>query len=153
MSVCCKILPYFRLSAHDQISAQDLYFTVRGGMVKLPPRRRKKSVITYLSSCRVCKPALNSAILAVPSCSHCSYSLHDRTIDQLTIFSHTALYRQTSKQTEQQDRKGAIMANTLRSAIIEVCGKTEDCQHPFYRKNFPTSTRTVRLIGRMRYIY
>ena len=53
-----------------------------------PPIRSKKSKITYLSSCRVCKPALNSTISAVPSRSHCSYSPHDRTFDQLTIFSH-----------------------------------------------------------------
>ena len=42
--------------------------------------------------------------------------------------------RQTSKQTERRERKGAMTANTLRLAIIEVCGKTEDCQHPFHRK-------------------
>ena len=41
--------------------------------------------ITYLSSCRRCKPVLNSAISAVPSRSHCSYSPHKRNIDQLTI--------------------------------------------------------------------
>ena len=87
---------FFRLSAQAQISAQGLFFTVRGGMtsanvteklVKLPPRRSKKSEITYLSSCRVCKPALNSAISAVPLRSYCSYSPHDRTFDQLVIFS------------------------------------------------------------------
>ena len=46
---------------------------------------------TYLSSCHVCKPALNSVISAVPSRSHCSYSPHDCTIDQLTIFSRAAI--------------------------------------------------------------
>ena len=60
-------------------------------LVKLPPRRSKKSETTYLSSCRVCKPALNSAILAVPLCSRGSYLPHDRTIDQLTIFPHAGL--------------------------------------------------------------
>ena len=55
-------------------------------MLNLPPRSNQNQ-ITYLSSCLFCKPALNSAISAVPSCSHCSYSPHDRTIDQLTIFS------------------------------------------------------------------
>ena len=88
---------FFGSRAHARISAQDLFFMVRGGMasatvikqlVKLSPRRSKKSEITYLSSCRVCKPALNSAISAVPSLSHYSYSPHDRSIDQLTIFSH-----------------------------------------------------------------
>ena len=34
--------------------------------------RSKKSKITHLFSCRVCKPALNSVISAVPSGSHCS---------------------------------------------------------------------------------
>ena len=44
------------------------------------------------------------------------------------------------------------MANTLRSAIIGVCGKTEDCQHvPLLQKIFLTSTRTVGLIRRIRY--
>ena len=37
---------------------------------------------------------------------------------------------------EQQEREGEKMANTLRSALIGVCGKTADCRHPFYRK-FP----------------
>ena len=55
--------------------------------------------------------------------------------------------RQTSdsKQTEQRERKDAITANTLRLAIIEVCGKPEDCQHH-------TAASTVRLIGRIRYM-
>ena len=35
-------------------------------LVKLPPRKSKKSKITYLSTCCVCKPAMNSAISAVP---------------------------------------------------------------------------------------
>ena len=42
--------------------------------------------------------------------------------------------RLTSKQTEQRERKGAITAITLRPAITEECGKTDDCKHPFYRK-------------------
>ena len=53
---------FFRLSLNDRLSTQPLFFTVRGGtasktvlknLVKLPPRRSKKSEITYLSSCRV----------------------------------------------------------------------------------------------------
>ena len=69
-----------------------LFFTVKGGMasaivikklVKLPPRRSKKCKVTYLSSCRVCKSALNYAISAVPSRSH---SPHYRTFDQSMIF-------------------------------------------------------------------
>ena len=117
---------FFRLGTHAQISAQGLFFTVRGWMtstnvtkklVKLPPRRSKKSKITYLSSCCVCKPALNSAISAVSSCSRCSYSPHGRTIDQLRDCSCKRL-----KLTEQRERKGAITTNALRSAIIEVCG-------------------------------
>ena len=99
-------------------------------LLKLPPRRSKKSEITYLSSCRVCKPALNSTISAVPLCSHCSYSPHDRTIDQLTIFSHAELLRQMSKQAEQREREGAIMVIT-----------------PLLQKIFTTSTHTVCLIG------
>ena len=55
--------------------------------VKSPPRSNQN---TYISSCRVCKPALNFAISAVPSRSHCSYSPHDYTLDQLTIYSHAA---------------------------------------------------------------
>ena len=39
-----------------------------------------------------------------------------------------------SKQTEQGERKGAITANTLRPAIIEGYGKTEDRQHPYFKK-------------------
>ena len=35
---------------------------------------------------------------------------------------------QTSKLTEQRERKGAITATALRSAIIELCGYTEDRQ-------------------------
>ena len=58
--------------------------------VKLPPGRSKKSKLTYLSSCCVCKPVLNSAISAVPARSRCSYSPHGRTIDQLAI-SHVPL--------------------------------------------------------------
>ena len=70
----CIDTVFFRLSAHDELSAQRLFYTVRRGMasatvaknlVKLPPRRIKKSEITDLSSCRVCKPALNSAISAL----------------------------------------------------------------------------------------
>ena len=64
-----KYTVFFRLSAHDQLSAHPSFFTVRGGtasatvrknLAKPSPRRSKKSEITYLSSCRVCKPALNS---------------------------------------------------------------------------------------------
>ena len=54
---------------------------------------------------------------------------------------------------EQQERKGAIKANTVRSAIIDVCSKTADCQHPFLQKIFPTSARTMRLIARIRYMF
>ena len=76
----CTPLPIFRgnwgTSKHQRLSPY----------VKPPPRSNQNQ-ITYLSSCCVCKPALNSAISAVPSRSHCSYSLHDRTIDQITIFS------------------------------------------------------------------
>ena len=95
-------------------------------LVKLPPRRCKKSKIIYLSSCWVCKPTLNSAISAVPSCSHCPYSPHDRTIEQLTIFPHAGLQLQTSKLTEQRERKGAITV-----CNIEVCFQC--CE----RKNLP----------------
>ena len=42
--------------------------------------------------------------------------------------------RRTSKQTEQRERIGAITAITLRPAIIQGCGKTEDRQHPYFRK-------------------
>ena len=39
-----------------------------------------------------------------------------------------------SKQTEKRERQGAITANTLRLAIIDVYGKTEDRQHPYFKK-------------------
>ena len=116
-----------------------LFFTVRGGMasaivikklVKLPPRRSKKHKVTYLSSCQACKPALNSAISAVPSRAHCSYSRHDHILTNKRSFDKL----RTSKQIGQRERKGAITAITLRPAIIEGCGKTEDRQHPYFRK-------------------
>ena len=98
--------------------------------VKLPPRRSKKRKVTYLSSCQVCKSALNSAISAVSSCSHCSYSPHYRIFSQSITFDKL----RTSKQIEQWGCKRAITAITLRPAIIEGCGKTDDRQHPYFRK-------------------
>ena len=44
------------------------------------------------------------------------------------------MLQMSKKKTEQRERKSAITANTLQSAIIEVCGKTEDRQHPYFRK-------------------
>ena len=99
--------------------------------VKSPPRSNK---IKYLSSCHVCKPVLNSAISAVLSHSHCSYSPLDRTIDQLTIFSRAGCCGKRLKHAEQRECEGAIMVITLWSAIIEGCGYTDVWQHPFYRK-------------------
>ena len=99
--------------------------------VKSPPRSNQN---TYISSCRVCKPALNSAISAVPSRSHCSYSPHDRTIDQLTIFSCVDCCCKRLKHSEQWECEGAITVITLQSAIIEGCGYADVWQHPFYRK-------------------
>ena len=96
---------FARLSAQSRTPPPPpppLFFMVRGGMASaivmknFPPIRSKKSKITYLSSCRVCKPALNSTISAVHSRSHCSYSLHDCTIYQLTTLSHLSKLNSTS---------------------------------------------------------
>ena len=120
---------FARLCAHTQISAQPLFFTVRVGtasanvmknLVKLPPRRSMRSEITYLSSCRVCKPALNSTISAVTSRSHCSYSLHDRTIDQIKILVHAFC---CGKHVEQRERISAIMARHCDLQLIECAVK------------------------------
>ena len=99
--------------------------------VKSPPRSNQH---TYLSSCRVCKPALNSAISAVPSRSHCPYLPHDCIIDQLTIFSCADCCSKRLKHAEQQECEGTITVITLWSSIIEGCGYADVWQHPFYRK-------------------
>ena len=101
-----------RISARSRISAPPIF---RGNWgtskrqrsspyVKSPPRSNQN---TYLSSCRVCKPALNPAISAVPSRSHCSYS------------------SKHLKHAEQRECEGAITVITSRSAIIEGCGYTD----------------------------
>ena len=132
-----KYTVFFQLSAHDRLSAHPLFFTVRGGtasatlmknLTKPSPRRSKKSEITYLSSCRVCKPALKSAVCAVPSGFRCSYSSQDCNIDQSTILLHVGLLRQASERAEQWERESTIMADTLRSAIMKLCSFTEISQ-------------------------
>ena len=143
MSHCTIMITVFaRLRTRSRISASPPIFCRNWGTskcqrpspyVKSPPKSNQDQ-ITYLSSCRVCKPALNSAISAVPSRSHCSYSPHDRTIDQLTIFSHADCVGKTSKHAEQWECKGAITVIALRSAIIEGCSFTDVWHHPFYRK-------------------
>ena len=128
---------FVRLSAHDRIGERAYFSRLEGNGQPIchekrvkPPPRSKKSEITYLSSCYACKPALNSAILAVPSCSHCSYSLYGRTIDQLTIFSHAGLLRQASRHAEQREREGAITTRCYNRQSLRCAVKRKIAGNP-----------------------
>ena len=126
------------LSTRSKKSASPLFFAEVGGpasakgrllMLNLPPEVTKN--IPFLLSCLQTSAEFRhfSNPFALSLFIFAAWSYYWPINDLFTC----GLLRQTSKLTEQQERKGAITANTLRSEIIEVCGKTEDRQHPYFR--------------------